>query len=117
DAAVVRRRIRRPTEPRGDREIRGGYGNRGSRDLIPSAEVPRPTDLASDVCRPRQNAVMSMTRQILHPPGDSKALHVVLQDNTNGRRRQCHGGNLSIGEHAGEDKDLVDVSGEITLNP
>src|SRR2546428_13503062 len=30
DSSVVRRRIRRPTEPGGDREIRGGHRERGS---------------------------------------------------------------------------------------
>src|SRR2546427_8603101 len=45
DPGVVRRRIRRPIEPGGDREIRGGYGERGSRNSIPaSVEVSRPTD-------------------------------------------------------------------------
>src|SRR3989442_15767166 len=34
DAAVIRRGIRRPPEPTGDREVRGRYGNRGSRDSI-----------------------------------------------------------------------------------
>src|SRR5439155_3992563 len=32
DSAVIRRRIRRPSEPGGDREVRGGYRNRRSRD-------------------------------------------------------------------------------------
>src|SRR2546425_2213643 len=40
DAAVVRRRIRRPTEPGSDREVRGGNGNRRSRDTVsPFGEV------------------------------------------------------------------------------
>src|SRR2546425_9018597 len=34
DAAIVGRGIRRPPEPRGDREVRGGGGKRGSCDAI-----------------------------------------------------------------------------------
>ena len=41
DSTIVRGRIRRPTEPGGDREVRGGYGNRGSCDSVSRVEVPR----------------------------------------------------------------------------
>src|SRR5436309_15482529 len=59
DSAVIRRRIGRPSEPCGDREIRGGYGDRGSRDPIPdSVEVPRATDLPSDVGRAGNGPMM-----------------------------------------------------------
>src|SRR2546427_3225998 len=34
DATVERRGIRRPTEPRGDREIRSRYGNRDRNDTL-----------------------------------------------------------------------------------
>src|SRR2546428_10231315 len=49
DAAIVGRGIRRPPEPRGDREVRGGDGNRGSCDAISvfgemSPEADPPTD-------------------------------------------------------------------------
>ena len=39
DPAVVGRRIRGPSEPTGDREVRRGYGDRGSRD--PVSEIGR----------------------------------------------------------------------------
>src|SRR2546422_11684872 len=48
DSAVVRRGIRRPPEPGGDREVRGGNGNRGSRDPVSRVEVPRLTDFPGD---------------------------------------------------------------------
>src|SRR3989442_14079822 len=38
DAAVVRRRVRRPPEPRGDGEIGRGYRNRWGRNPIRSEE-------------------------------------------------------------------------------
>src|SRR5439155_7118662 len=48
DSAVIRRRIRRPSEPGGDREVRGGYRNRRSRDPISAfVEVPRYADRKS----------------------------------------------------------------------
>src|SRR5439155_11018562 len=50
-STVIRRWIRRPPEPRRDREIRGRDGNGGSRDPIPRVEVPRPADLPDDVGR------------------------------------------------------------------
>src|SRR2546428_8374385 len=49
DSAVIGRGFRGPPEPRGDREVRGGDGNRGRRDLISRVEVPRPTDPPADV--------------------------------------------------------------------
>src|SRR3989454_5376837 len=47
DSTVVRRGIRRPPEPGGDREVRGGYGDGWGRDAISaSAEVPRSPHLS-----------------------------------------------------------------------
>src|SRR5213594_2778100 len=52
DPTVVRRGIRRPPEPGGDREVPARYGNCGSRDAVSdSVEVPRPTNLPGDVRR------------------------------------------------------------------
>src|SRR2546430_16996348 len=52
DSTVVWRGIRRPAEPRGDCEVRGGYRNRRRRDSIPgSVEKPRLTGFPGDVRR------------------------------------------------------------------
>src|SRR5207247_10477037 len=68
DSAVIRRGIRRPPEPRRDREVRGGHGNRGSRDPISaSVEMPRATDFPGDVRRARDHPVIYVSREILHP--------------------------------------------------
>src|SRR3989442_11635832 len=54
DSTVVRRRIRRPPEPGGDRKVRGGNGNRGSRDSVsPFGEVPPHTVFPRVGCCPR----------------------------------------------------------------
>src|SRR2546427_9071773 len=37
DSTIIRRWIRGPSEPRRDREVRGGDGNRGSRDTVSPA--------------------------------------------------------------------------------
>src|SRR5712691_588109 len=77
DSTVVRRRIRCPPEPPGDREVRGRYGNRERRDPISRVEVPRPTDLAGDVGRACDRPVITMPREIPHLPICGKRLHVV----------------------------------------
>src|SRR2546428_6257361 len=61
--------------------------------------------------------MVSMPGEILHPYVRQEGLHVVLEDRTGGRRRRGEGGDLRFGQRAGEDEDLVDVSGEITRNP
>src|SRR5205823_2211611 len=48
DAAVVGRGIRRPVEPSGDGETRDFCADRGSRNPVPPAEMPRPANLPSD---------------------------------------------------------------------
>ena len=97
DAAVIRRGIRRPAEPGGDREIGGRYGNRRSRDPVSRVEVPRPTHFPGDVRRARDHPVIYVTREILHPSIEKKGLHVVLEDRTGDRRWRCEGGDLGIG--------------------
>src|SRR3989442_12585433 len=41
DSTVIWRGIRRPPEPGGDREVRGGNGNRGSRDPVSTRSEKR----------------------------------------------------------------------------
>src|SRR2546425_4901631 len=89
DSAVVGRGIRRPPEPGGDREVRGGYGNRGSRDSISCVEVPRLTDFPGDIRRAGNRAVIYVPREVFHPSVEKKGLHVVLKDGTGGRRWRC----------------------------
>src|SRR2546427_10446933 len=60
DSTIVRRRIRRPPEPRGDREVRGWDGDRGSRDSISCVEVPRLTDFPGDIRRAHDCSIISM---------------------------------------------------------
>src|SRR2546428_12145955 len=55
-----------------------------------------------------------MSREILHSAVGKEGLHVVLEDRTGGWRWGREGGDLRIAQRAGEDEDLVDVSGEIT---
>src|SRR5207249_419011 len=81
DSSVVRRRIRRPPEPGGDREVRGGYGNRGSRDPISaSVEVPREADFPRDDRRARYRPVVSTSREILLKSGARERLHIIRQE-------------------------------------
>src|SRR3989442_12679101 len=47
--AVVRRGVRRPVEPRGDREVYSRDRNRGSCDSIPRVDMPRPTDVPDNL--------------------------------------------------------------------
>src|SRR2546426_9058822 len=47
DSTVIRRGIRRPPEPRRDREVRGGYRKRRSRDPISSLVRAPPPPLPS----------------------------------------------------------------------
>src|SRR2546426_11321025 len=75
DSAVVRRGIRRPPEPGGDREVGGGNGNRRSRDSITGVEVPRLTDFPGDDGRSRDRSIVSMPREILHPYIGKDDLH------------------------------------------
>ena len=96
DAAVIRRGIRRPAEPGGDREIGGRYGNRRSRNPVSRVEVPSPTDFPRDVRRARQCPMVSMPGEILHPSVRQEGLHVVLKDGTGGRQRRCEGSDLRI---------------------
>src|SRR2546427_8104372 len=42
DSAVIRGGIRRPPEPTGDREVRGGHRNHGGRDPVPRPEMLYP---------------------------------------------------------------------------
>ena len=57
---IIRRRIRRPPEPRGDRKVRGGYGNRESCNPFSRVKVPRPADFPDDVRRAREGPVISV---------------------------------------------------------
>src|SRR5207253_40517 len=78
DSAVVRRWIRRPPEPCGDREVRGGNRDCRSRDPISaSVEVPRPTDLTGYVSRAGNRPVIYVPGEILHPSVGEEGLHVV----------------------------------------
>src|SRR5205809_7212622 len=49
DSGVEGRGVRRPVEPRGDGEIRGGNPDRGSRNSVSRVEVPRSPNLAGDI--------------------------------------------------------------------
>src|SRR2546426_10916861 len=80
DATVIRRWIRRPSEPGGDREVRGGYGSGESRDSVARIEVFRATDLPVDVGRAGQRPGVSLPREVLHLPARKEGLHVVRQN-------------------------------------
>src|SRR2546426_4094371 len=112
-STVVRRWIRRPPEPGGDGEVRGGNGNRRSRDSVSRVEVSRSTDLPGNVRRARDRPMVSMPGEILHPSIRQERLHVVLQDRSIGRGRRREGGNLRIGWGAGGEGELIDVAGKI----
>src|SRR5260221_223562 len=68
DATVIRRRIRRPSEPGSDGEAGGGAGNRGGRDPVARVEVPRLTKLASDGGVAHDRAVTPVAWVVLHLP-------------------------------------------------
>src|SRR2546425_12741937 len=114
DAAVVRRRVRRPPEPTGDREVRGGYRNRRSRNPIAgSVEMLCLADLPEDARGADNRPVIHMSREILHPSVRNQSLHVVPQDGTVGRRWRCDGGNLRAGRSEGEKSELQTLSYDI----
>src|SRR3989442_16016611 len=72
--------MRRLTKSGGDREVRGGNGNRGSRDSVSRVEVPRPTDFPGDVRGACDRPIVSMSREILLKSGARESLHVVSQE-------------------------------------
>src|SRR5256712_12579325 len=65
DSAVIGRGFRGPPEPRGDREVRGGDGKRGSRDLISPGGMARFAGPSRGVGRGRGRSLVCMPRQIL----------------------------------------------------
>src|SRR5436309_944106 len=78
DPTVVRRWIRRPPEPGGDREVRGRDGDRGSRDAVSaSGEVSRPANFPRYVRRAGKRPVIYVSREILHQSSGGETLHVV----------------------------------------
>src|SRR5438094_393708 len=97
DSAVVRRRIRRPVEPRGDGEIRGGNLDRGSCDSVSLVKPPRATDSAGDVRRASQCPGVTLPREVFHESVRQKGLHVIGQGEAIGARGRgwCKGCNLN----------------------
>src|SRR2546426_5875143 len=98
DAAIVGRGIRRPPEPRGDREVRGGDGNRGSCDAISvSREVSREADLPTHHPRARYRPLVFVSPEILLKSGPGESLHIVGQEGiANGEREPGSACNRAI---------------------
>src|SRR2546422_10980921 len=63
DSAVIRGGIRRPPEPTGDREVRGGYRKRGSCDPIAGVEMLGLADLPRDGPGARDRPGISLSRE------------------------------------------------------
>src|SRR2546422_10283795 len=81
DAAIVGRGIRRPPEPRGDREVRGGDGKRGSCDGISlSGEVSRVADLPTHERRARYPPPVFLSPDILLKTRPRLRLRIVCQE-------------------------------------
>src|SRR2546422_7312064 len=60
DSAVVRRGIRRPPEPGGDREVGGGNGKWGRRKSVTHVQLPLLTDFPVDRNRAGDRPVIRM---------------------------------------------------------
>src|SRR2546427_12040910 len=58
--AVVRRGVRRPVEPRGDREVYSGDQNRGSHKSRARVEMPVAADVSKEIGRARHRPVVPL---------------------------------------------------------
>src|SRR5207302_10338586 len=88
DSAIIRGRIHRPIEPRGDREVPSADLKWRRANPAPGNEMPCPSNFPGGIRGTDDDAMLSIAAHVFHLSVGSQSFHIVGQDKGLWRRHE-----------------------------